>query len=125
MPSRTSPEARTLARRARLSLGHARPFLLRPRPESLDAAVPHLDEASRSLQKLEKVLAAGAPAGGADLAPELAALRREIALLTALLENAAVFHFGWAQVLAAAAAGYNASGEPGSAPPLRSLAVEG
>lgn len=123
MPSRTSPEAREWARQARLSIGQARPFLLRPRPESLDAAVPHLDKAAKSLQKLEEFMATGAAT--ADLAADLAGLRRDIALLTALLENAAAFHFGWAQVLVAAAAGYNASGAPASGAPLHSVAVEG
>src|SRR6516165_8639995 len=118
MPWKPSPEPGELLRQARASLRAAMPLLARP-----SEAQSELERAIGLLTALRRELERGsAPVG---LARDAAQLRREVRRGAALLEGAAAFHFGRAQALCAAAAGYTAYGGSAAPAPLRSVSVEG
>ena len=122
-------------RQARRKLRQVRQSLMTPSPEQLGECGPVLEEAADLLGSL---LEGGmSTARGAilrsefryesrlELTDELQVLRRELTVVTALMQQAAGYYLGWAQMLSAAASGYTNQGD---VPPLAvesRLSVEG
>jgi hypothetical protein len=102
--------------RALAGVREARRLLLCPTAGSLQECAAHIESAVQSVREFKPVPGAAA---------ELADLRKEAALATALLEGAAAFQLGWARLLFTAACGYTARGEPAPPGPLRTVSVKG
>ena len=101
---------------ARGHLAAVRAQVLSSSPEEVEQCIPVLHEAIACLRAVEP---------RADLAKELNALRFEIGVVGRLVERSAAFYHGWAKTLAAAAAGYTATGDPAPLRVARSISVEG
>ena len=114
-------------RGARRKLRQVRQILITPSPEQLGECGPVLEEAADLLGSLLVSGMSGArgPLPGPELHEELKVLRRELTVVTALMEQAAGYYLGWAQMLGAAVGGYTNHGD---VPPLTvesRLSVEG
>ena len=114
-------------RGARRKLRQVRQILITPSPEQLGECGPVLEEAADLLGSLLVSGMSGArgPLPGPELHEELKVLRRELTVVTALMEQAAGYYLGWAQMLGAAVGGYTNRGD---VPPLTvesRLSVEG
>lgn len=106
---------------ATASLARARQLLLEATSQSLDTVTAHLEQAIARLRELNESAAAGiVPASG-----ELPALKREVALVTALLHHAGRFHLGWAAMLASSGPEYGLKGHLFPAPEPRRLTFDG
>ncbi len=116
-------------RQARRKLRQVRQILLTPSPEQLGECGPVLEEAADLLASLLKDGMSSArgpirlmelrqelrPELRLELGAELQVLRRELTVVTALMQQAAGYYLGWAQMLGAAISGYTSEGE---VPPL-------
>jgi hypothetical protein len=103
-------------RRVTVKLRAVRQILMTPAPEKLGQCGPALEEAAELLGSINS---------RPDLMAELHVVQRELAIVSALMEQAAGYYFGWAQILGAATGGYT---QQGGAAPLTStprLMVEG
>lgn len=118
-------------RGARRKLRQVRQILMMPSPEQLGECGPVLEEAADLLGSLLEsgMSSARDPLLGPLLVPllqeELQVLRRELTVVTALMQQAAGYYLGWAQMLGAAIGGYTNHGD---VPPLTvesRLSVEG
>jgi hypothetical protein len=91
------------ARQARRSLTLVRQKLLNPTPQALESCAPHLRTAIDSLARLQSQLGnaesrrPGLPTR--ELRTELSTLRRELAQVNALMQNAGAFHAALAHLL--------------------------
>ena len=92
------------ARQARRSLTFVRQKLLNPTPQALESCPPHLRTAIDSLARLQSQLdnaglrtRPGLQTG--ELRRELSTLRRELAHVNALMQNAGAFHAALALLL--------------------------
>jgi hypothetical protein len=94
---------------ARRRLREVKDILMTPSPEHLEACGPALEEAAGLLGPLlaQRKTGAGIPL----LVREVEGLRRELAAVTALMQQASRYYLGWAQMLGTAAGGYNDHGE--------------
>lgn len=114
-------------RGARRKLRQVRQILMTPSPEQLGECGPVLEEAADLLGSL---LEGGMSSARGSLPvpllhEELQVLRRELTVVTALMQQAAGYYLGWAQMLGAAIGGYTNHGD---VPPLvveSRLSVEG
>jgi hypothetical protein len=110
-------------RAARRKLRQVREILMTPSPEGLGECGPVLEEAAELLKSLLEIAR-----GGRNiplLADEVQGLRRELTVVQALMQQAAGYYLGWAQMLGAATNGYT---NQGAVPPLITrpqLSVEG
>ena len=108
-------------RQARWKLRQVRQILMTPSPEQLGECGPVLEEAADLLGSLLDggISSARGPLLRSDLRSdlrnELQLLRRELTVVTALMQQAAGYYLGWAQMLGAAIGGYNNRGD---VPPL-------
>ena len=114
-------------RGARRKLRQVRQILMTPSPEQLGECGPVLEEAADLLGSLLEGGMSGTR--GSLLVPllreELQVLRRELTVVTALMQQAAGYYLGWAKMLGAAIGGYTNHGD---VPPLvveSRLSVEG
>jgi hypothetical protein len=110
-------------RAARRKLHQVREILMMPSPERLGECGPVLEEAADLLKCFLESRSGGASAS--HLAEEVQGLRRELTVVTALMQQAAGYYLSWAQMLGAATSGYT---NEGAIPPLTSrprLSVEG
>lgn len=126
-------------RQARRKVRQVRQILLTPSPEQLGECGPVLEEAAGLLGSLLKGAIGGAwdpPAGSelpgqlrgelhSELGDELQVLRRELSVVTALMQQAAGYYLGWAQMLGAAIGGYNNQGDVPSLAVESRISVEG
>src|SRR3954453_3379380 len=96
-------------RGARRKLSQVRQILLTPSPERLGDCGPVLEQAAELLGSLMESQRSGARIP--FLMDELQVLRRELAVVTALMQQAAGYYLGWAQMLGAATAGYTSRGD--------------
>ncbi|MEO8128410.1 MAG: hypothetical protein ABI822_15020 [Bryobacteraceae bacterium] len=112
-----STQALERTRSARRKLWQVREKLLSPSPEQLAGCGPELEEAADLLGLLIEDGAghSGVPVRQRELRDELQQLRRDLAVVTALMEQAARYYLGWAQMLGAAVGGYTSLGD---VPPL-------
>jgi len=101
-------------RGARRKLSQVREILMIPSPEQLGECGPVLEEAAELLGSLLESRKCGGP-GIPLLAGEVQGLRRDLMVVTALMQQAAGYYLGWAQMLGAATSGYTNHGE---VPPL-------
>ena len=114
-------------RGARRKLRQVRQILMTPSPEQLGECGPVLEEAADLLGSLLEggMSSARDSLPGPLLQEELQVLRRELTVVTALMQQAAGYYLGWAQMLGAAIGGYTNHGD---VPPLvveSRLSVEG
>jgi hypothetical protein len=96
-------------RQARRSLSLVRQRLMKPTVEALDACMPHLHNAIQSIHRLQRLLdgqelQSPAPGGTVrtsrgTLQAELAAVRRELSNVTALMRSASGFYGGLSSLL--------------------------
>jgi hypothetical protein len=96
-------------RQARRKLHQVREILISPSPEKLGECGPVLEDAAGLLGSLLESRTNGA--APPLLAEELQGLRRELSVVTALMQQAAGYYLGWAQMLGAATNGYTNHGE--------------
>jgi hypothetical protein len=104
-------------------LNQVKEILITPTPERLGECGPVLEDAAELLKSLleNRKGAANAP----HLTDEVHGLRRELGVVAALMQQAAGYYLGWAQMLGAATTGYTSEG---AIPPLATrpqLSVEG
>lgn len=106
-------------RQARSSLQKFRLRLLRPSIAALESGSADLVVALDCMKRLEPALASGVARPKAvdqSLQLEIAALRRDLQQVNALLEGAAKFYEGWARLLSSASddsvANYTSAGRP-------------
>ena len=92
--------------------------LLSPSPQEMAACLPALEQAVQDLSSLQQELSAGT-GGSAGLRSEVAALARELRVVTRLADHGAALNLGWARLLGGMVAGYLPTGEP--APLTRAL----
>ena len=106
------------AREARRKLRQVRQNLMTPSPELLGECGPVLEEAAGLLGSLleNRNSPDRIPAPQNELRDELQELRRELTVMAALMDQAACYYLGWAQMLGAAVTGYTSHGD---VPPLR------
>ena len=102
-------------RRARRKLRHVTEMLLTPSPELLEGCGPALEEAAALLGSLLEDRTGTVPGPVPAMHDELQGLRRDLTVMTALMEQAAGYYLGWAQMLGAAVGGYTSQG---NVPPL-------
>ena len=122
-------------RQARRKVRQVRQILMTPSPEQVGECGPVLEEAAGLLGSLLKGAIGGAwdpPSGSelrgelhSELGDELQVLRRELAVVTALMQQAAGYYLGWAQMLGAAIGGYNNQGDVPSLAVESRISVEG
>lgn len=130
-------------RQARRKVRQVRQILMTPSPEQLGECGPVLEEAAGLLGSLLKggIGEAWNPSGGresrgqlrtglrselhSELGDELQILRRELSVVTALMQQAAGYYLGWAQMLGAAIGGYNNQGDVPSLAVESRISVEG
>lgn len=115
----TSSRKLLWVRRARAEVESVRHSLTRPSPDLWKDCMPQLESAIRCLESVEHELRSEpAPFGPArrELVSELGELRRGLCVVSRLIENAAHFYRGWAELLAAAAGGYTRSGRAADLP---------
>jgi hypothetical protein len=115
-------------RGARRKLRQVRQILMTPSPEQLGDCGPVLEEAVALLGCLMESRKSGdqIPAPKNELLmDEVQVLRRELSVVTALMQQAAGYYLGWAQMLGAATGGYNNHGEAAPVTGGSQLSVEG
>ncbi len=95
-----------------------REMLLRPTPETLEDCGPVLEEAAGLMSGIE-------PSEVQGLRPELDKLRRELSVVSALMQQAAGFYFDWSQILGAAIGGYAPHGRTMTVPSAGRISMEG
>jgi hypothetical protein len=84
-----------------------------PSPEEILSSLPALEQAISSLHEIEQeLLESGSLSKPPELRGTLQGLKRDIRLAQRLAENGAALARGWAKLLAGAAGGYVATGEP-------------
>jgi len=106
---------------ARRSVESARRRLLRPTPEAVASCGEDLAAAIDCLRTLESLLASDRAGLELDtLAAEVAALRRGLAQVTALLAGASHFYRGWSALFAPPEEPVDASYAPARAAPATS-----
>ena len=91
------------ARQVRRSVQLVRLRLLNPTPKVLESCVPHLRTAVDSLDRLQQHLANPESASlreTRDLRVEMSELRRELAQVNALMQQASAFHAALSNLLA-------------------------
>ena len=93
--------------KARWKLRQVRQILMTPSPEGLSECGTVLEEAAELLGKLQPGPTQRVP----HLMDELQVLRRELTVVNALMQQAAGYYLGWAQILGAATGGYTSHGE--------------
>jgi hypothetical protein len=108
-------------REARRKLHQVRQILMTPSPERLGDCGPVLEEAAGLLGSLLDCPKSGVPL----LMEELQALRRDVSVVTALMQQAAGYYLGWAQMLGAATSGYTNQGDAAPLVGYSQLSVEG
>jgi hypothetical protein len=108
-------------REARRKLHQVRQILMTPSPERLGDCGPVLQEAAGLLGSLSDCPKSGVPL----LIEELQALRRDLSVVTALMQQAAGYYLGWAQMLGAATTGYTNQGDAGPLLGYSQMSVEG
>jgi hypothetical protein len=96
---------------ARRHIDRLRVALASPSPRDIEEVLPEMELAVASMKELEQELARGGVAT-ASLALDLIALSREISVVERLTDHGLEQCQGWAALLATAAGGYVASGEP-------------
>jgi hypothetical protein len=106
-------------REARRKLYQVRQILMTPSPERLGDCGPVLEEAAGLLGSLPDCRKSG------RLMEELHALRRDLSVVTALMQQAAGYYLGWAQMLGAATSGYTNQGDAAPLEGYSQLSVEG
>ncbi len=115
-------EAVEHVRGARRKLHQVREILMMPSPEQLCGCGPVLQEAAALLGSLLESRTNGATVP--FLGDELELLRRELSVVTALMQQAAGFYLGWAQMLSAATGGYTNQGDVVPLTGISQLSVE-
>src|SRR5690348_15014133 len=98
---------------ARRRMGAVCATLLSSSPEEILSSLPELEEAISCLHEVEQDLRG--PSGLSkrpELRNALTALQLDVRLAQRLAENGGALVRGWAKLLAAAAQGYEATGEP-------------
>jgi hypothetical protein len=103
-------------RRARRKLAQVRQILMTPTPEQLADCGPALEAAVEILGDVEPV---------PILMDELHGMQRELSVVTALMQQAAGYYLGWAQMLGAAIGGYTPYGEAAPLTGRSHVSVEG
>ena len=103
-------------RAVRRRLAEVRFLLISPSPDEVNRCVPLLEEAITRMQAIQP-----AP----ERTGELRALRFELGVVGRVAAGGAEFYHEWARMLAAAAAGYTAAGEPAPLTAAGSLSVRG
>jgi hypothetical protein len=88
-------------RQVTAKLRAVRHILMTPTPEKLGQCGPEFEEAAELLGSIK---------GRPDLRAELHVVQRELAVVSALMQQAARYYFGWAQILGAATGGYTPQG---------------
>src|SRR4051812_47343609 len=84
-----------------------------PSPEEMLSSLPGLEQAISSLREIEReLLDSGSVSRPPELRGALQALKRDVRLAQRLAENGSALARGWAKLLAGAAGGYVATGEP-------------
>ena len=99
-----------------------------PAPEKLAECGPVLEEAAWLLGTLLDCLQGGTQMPTVPvphLRDELHMLRRELTVVTALMQQASGYFLGWAQMLGAATGGYTNCGEAAALTTSSQLSVEG
>ena len=112
--------------RARWSVGALREALLTPSPEQISGCLPALEESVSALRQLERELDSERnPQTRRELRAALSALAGDLRIARRLIEHGAALYQGWANLLAAAAGGYVASGQPAPLTAPGTLSLEG
>jgi hypothetical protein len=109
-------------REARQKLHQVRQILMTPSPERLGDCGPVLEEAAGLLASLPDYRKSGPPV---PFIEELQALRRDLSVVTALIQQAAGYYLGWAQILGAATSGYTNQGDAAPLVGYPQVSVEG
>lgn len=94
-------EPSVLLLEARAALERTHPLLLDPSPSNVDQCAAHLACATRNVQALHEVLSAS-PASGRAIKESAELLRRELKIISALLDRAATYHSGLLQEMVVA-----------------------
>ena len=92
-----------------------------PSPEQLAECGPVLEEAAGLLASLLDCPKSGIPL----LMGELQELRRDLSVVAALMQQAAGYYLGWAQMLGAATSGYTNQGDAAPLVGHSQMSVEG
>jgi hypothetical protein len=115
---------RDLVDDARRQLDRVREALASSDPQNLADVLPELESAVASVRQLEQTLAKGeTPEAGLSL--DLAALAQELSIAQRLLERGQELCCARAILVAIAAGGYGASGQPAALRPGSSIRIEG
>src|SRR5260370_24529852 len=96
------PNAIESARQARRSIHLIRQRLLNPTAKALESCTPHLRAAIASLERLQHELETPESQTSPDrnvLRTEMSELRRELAQVNALMQNASAFHAAMSYLL--------------------------
>jgi predicted nucleic acid-binding Zn-ribbon protein len=110
--------------RVRRQMDRLRAALISPSPKDLEAALPELERAVASMAaSLEEMLRGKQIDAG--LQRDVAALSAEIAVVQRLLDRGQELCRGRAILIATAAGGYQASGNPAPLRPGCSIQIEG
>ena len=133
--SLTGDEDIERVRQARRKLRQVREVLMTPSPEQLGECGPVLEEAADLLGSLLDLGMSSARGPvlrrelrvelRRELGDELQDLRRELTVVTALMQQAAGYYLGWAEMLSAAISGYTSQGEVPLLEVESRLSVEG
>jgi hypothetical protein len=100
--------------------------LLSPSPEEIVNCLPALEEAVSSLHQLEKeLLDNNNPQARLEIRVALQALQNDLQIARRLIEHGAALYRGWANLLAAAAGGYVATGAPAPLAAVGTVSLEG
>jgi hypothetical protein len=110
-------------RGARRKLAQVRHILMTPAPEQLAGCGPVLEAAVEILGYVERGQETRKPLP--ILMDELRELQRELSVVTALMQQAAGYYLGWAQMLGAAIGGYTPYGEAAPLTGRSHVSVEG
>jgi hypothetical protein len=99
--------------------------LLSPSPEEIVSCLPALEDAVSSLQLAKELLGHRNPPLQPEMRAGLQALKSDLQIARRLIERGAALHQGWAQLLAAAAGGYVATGAPAPLTAAGTVSLEG
>lgn len=112
-------------RDARQALDEASRRLLAPDAQSLEMASEHLAMAAAELERLAAAWREQAPANPTASRAYLAELRRQLAQLRLLAEQAGNFQAGWAGLLGTMLGGYTRQGAPAALTTPPAVSLEG
>jgi hypothetical protein len=112
----TKEQDLALIRQVTIRISRVRQILMTPTPEKLGQCAPELEQAADIL---------GTVKSQPYLSSELKLVKRELAIVSALMQQAAGYYFGWAQILGAATGGYTAQGGVAALTSTPRLTVEG